>query len=438
LSANLPGYGLTVGYKRLRQTVRTRGAMAERIVLMLAYHFPPENAIGGARPYRFYKYLSQMGYRCHVITAADQGTRPDLDLEYIPDPFVTHPREGIGWQLERVVRKLLLPGATGIQWSRLACRAARGFLLSKPNAEVTIYSTYPPLGAHLAALLVMRKESIKWIADFRDPLSDNPGHTGLTRLQQELNRWLERTILKAATVAIVNTDALAEKWKNTYPNRRDRIHLIWNGFDPEDRIEPQLPPERDYQLISHVGELYGGRNITPLLESVSRLIEAGRLTAGGIRIRLVGPTESDCVPGPKFLLHAKQQGWLELIPEQVSPHDARQMAQDSDGLLLIQPHTSVQVPSKLFEYLRLGRPILAFILANTPIERILKQSGVAYRCAYAGSPPQEMDNAVHGFFDLEESADRANTWFEENFDAKKQTQVLDALIRLIHGRQGEL
>jgi Glycosyltransferase Family 4 len=411
--------------------------MAERIVLMLAYHFPPENAIGAARPYHFYKYLSKMGYRCHVITAADQGTRRDLDAEYVPDPFVAHPRGGIGWQLERAVRKLLVPGAVGIRWSRLACQAARAFLRSNPNAQVTVFSTYPPLGTHLAAFQLTRNSGLQWIADFRDPLANVPGRTGLTKLQQKLSQWIERTVLETATVTIVNTDAAAENFESSYPNRRDRVHLIWNGFDPEDRIEPLPLPERDYRLVSHVGELYGGRNVTPFLESVSRLIEAGRLVASSVRIRLVGPVESTSVPGPEFLARATQQGWLELIPEQVSQHEARRIAQVSDGLLLVQPHSAIQVPGKLFEYLRLGRPVLAFILPGTPIERILKQSGVVHRCAYAGSSIQEMDNAVASFFDLHEDADPANTWFEEHFDARKLTEGLDALIHSIHGRQRE-
>ena len=114
------------------------------------------------------------------------------------------------------------------------------------------------------------------------------------------------------------------------------------------------------------------------------------------------------------------------------------MAQESDGLLLVQPHTAVLIPGKLFEYLRLRRPILAFILPDTPIERILKQSGVTYRCVYAGDSFQELDDAVESFFNRKEEGSEANTWFEENFNAKKQTQALDALIRSMHERKGEL
>jgi glycosyltransferase involved in cell wall biosynthesis len=412
--------------------------MTERIVVMLAYHFPPENAIGGARPYRFYKYLSEMGYRCHVITAADQGHHPTLDTEYVPDPFVTTPRLGVGWQVERAVRKLLFPGVAGFQWSRLACQAARAFLLSKQTAEVTIYSTFPPLGVHLAALLLARRERLKWIADFRDPLYINPGHAGLTKFQQKLHGWLEKHLLNRADIVLVNTDALAERWKNAYPNRRDRIHVIWNGFDPADRVEQTALPQRAYRLFSHVGALYEGRDISPLLESISRLIDTGRLVGGGVRIRLVGSMDNGCIPGAEFLARAKAQGWLEIIPDQVPHHEARRMAQESDGLLLIQPHTAVLVPGKLFEYLRLRRPILAFILPDTPIERILKQSGVTYQCVYAGTSFQEIDHAVESFFNRKDEGSETNAWFEENFDAKRQTQVLDALIRSIHGRQGEL
>lgn len=408
--------------------------MAQRIVLMLAYHFPPENAIGGARPYYFYKYLSRMGYRCHVITAADQSTVPEFDSECVTDPFLLHPRHVIGWQLERAVRKVLIPGVVGIRWSCLASKAAHEFLLSNANAEITIYSTYPPLGTHLAALLLIRRRKLKWIVDYRDPLSNNPSHIGLTKYQRELYSWLEQLILRKADIVITATDVAAEKLKNSYPKYKEHVHVIWNGFDPEDRIEQRPLPQRTYRLFSHTGELYGGRDITPLLKSVSRLIDAGRLAANRVRIRLIGPFKSDSVPEPEFLRRAKELGWLELVPKQLPHYEARRIAQDSDGLLLVQPHSAVQVPGKLFEYLRLGRPILAFILPDAPIERILSESGVPYRCAYSGSSPQEMDSVVQSFFDLKSDGSQANAWFTEKFDVQKQTETLEALLQLIHGR----
>jgi len=49
----------------------------ERRVLMLAYYFPPQNAIGAARPYRFARYLRRMGTPVSVICSPvpKPGTR---------------------------------------------------------------------------------------------------------------------------------------------------------------------------------------------------------------------------------------------------------------------------------------------------------------------------------------------------------------------------
>jgi glycosyltransferase involved in cell wall biosynthesis len=301
---------------------------------------------------------------------------------------------------------------------------------SKQTAETTIYSTFPPFGAHLAALLLARNEKLKWIADFRDPMY--LGRPELTRFQRAAFSACERSMLKRANAVIVTTDTLADEWKCRYPDLAKRIHVIWNGFDPDDRIEEDKPPQRSYRLFSHVGALYGGRNITPLLESVSRLIEARRLWPDRLRIRLVGGMNNDCLPSAEFLARATKEGWLELIAEHLPRSDARRMAQDSDGLLLVQPHTTVQVPAKLVEYLRLRRPILAFIPSGSPIEKILKSSGVTYQAVYTGTRPQDFDDALEIFVKHSGAGEAPTAWFQQNFDAGRQTAELARLIQSLH------
>lgn len=126
--------------------------MNNHLVLILAYHFPPENAIGAARPFRFAKYLSRMGYTCHVFTAADQFGRADPNIEYVPDPFVASPRSSLRWQIERAVRKVFcqvmsvcsglcrLPGRlarTSAHTSAcIRARALRFFQHSRPLARI--------------------------------------------------------------------------------------------------------------------------------------------------------------------------------------------------------------------------------------------------------------------------------------------------------------
>ena len=409
--------------------------MTEHLVLIFAYHFPPENAIGGARPFRFSKYLSRLGYTCRVLTAAHQAGRDHPDTEYVPDPFVTESRRNLGYQLERGVRKAFLPAALGTQWSYYASQAARKNLRAHPKARVTIFSTFPPLGAHFAAWQLARSKEVRWIADFRDPLPHEWMHTPTNPFQRQVYRWLEGSLVRRADAIIANTDMARGRWLEKYPSLGSRIHLIWNGFDPDERIQPFPLPPRDYKLLSHVGELCFGRTATPILQSVARLIAGGKLPAGSLRVRLIGPTDPSCLPDAEFICHAKNQGWLELVNEQIPQHEARRVAQTSDGLLLLQPHSSVQVPGKLFDYLQIGRPILAFIQPNSPTERILERSGVAYRCAYPGSTPEMIDNVVASFFDLPSTPVSPSPWFQTEFNAEYQTQMLDALIQSLHNSE---
>ncbi len=146
--------------------------MTDHLVLIFAYHYPPEDVIGAARPFRFAKYLSKLGYTCRIFTAAEQIGRSDPDTEYVPDPFITYSRRSLSWQLERAVRKLFLPGEMGMHWSYHASLAARTYMKTHPAACVTLFSTFPPLGPPLAAWQLARSKNLPWIADFRDPIPD--------------------------------------------------------------------------------------------------------------------------------------------------------------------------------------------------------------------------------------------------------------------------
>jgi hypothetical protein len=73
--------------------------MTRYLVLIFAYHFPPENAIGGARPFRFSKYLSGLGYTCRVFTTADQAGRDDSNS--VRATFVCYAWLSLPWMADR-------------------------------------------------------------------------------------------------------------------------------------------------------------------------------------------------------------------------------------------------------------------------------------------------------------------------------------------------
>ncbi len=406
--------------------------MPQDLVLMFAYHFPPENVIGALRPYRFYKYLTRLGYRCHVFTAAHVSQLPDLDAERVPDPFVDEPRRGTGWQVERAIRKFFLPGVTGSQWSARAYRAALSFLDSNPGYRVTIFSTFPPIGTHFAGYWLARQRHLPWIADYRDPVGDNSIHDQLNRFQQDVFRRLEKIFVTSNDFAIANTDAAEANLKGKYPNHAARIQMISNGFDPEVRVGPLPLANPAIKVLAHVGELYGGRTVCPVLESIQRLIDRGRLSPRETLVRLVGPAVPGSTPDTEFMSKAVSQGWLTSDPERVAQDTAHQIIQTADYLLLIQNQSRLQVPAKLYEYIQIGRPILAFVQPESPVERILSQSGVPYRCFYPSMPPDRLDEVIFDFFQLDTSPVQASSWFEDRFNARSHAHKVAELIERVH------
>jgi len=183
-----------------------------------------------------------------------------------------------------------------------------------------------------------------------------------------------------------------------------------------------------------VGELYEGRVITPLLLSIHRLIQSGRISPANILIQLVGPVRGTSVPGPEFMAQAAGRGWLRVCSEQLPQAEAQRIMLESDGLLLVQPHSTLQVPGKLFEYVQIGRPTLAYILPDTPIERILKKSGVPCAFAYSSASDENLDEAVFQFFKLDTTAAKPSDWFEESFNVQRHA---GQLFQLMSGIQTE-
>ncbi len=409
--------------------------MTDDLVLIFAYHFPPENVIGALRPFRLYKYLSRLDYQCHVISAADVTQIPGINGQFVADTFEMEPRQGIGWQAERALRKFLLPGVVGSQWAVHAYRAAVRYIREQPRQRVTVFSTFPPVGTHLAAYWLARRHHLPWIADFRDPFADNPVNVQENPLTKNIYRKLEQLIVGSADFVIANTDAAQNKLRRTYPDRADRIKVIWNGFDPEDRLLPLPPISPGRKVCAHVGELYGGRKASPLLHSLRRLIERHELSPSEFQVHFVGPAVEGSLPDQQFMDRAVQEGWVKFNPQRVALTEAHRITQTADSLLLIQHPAGLQVPGKLYEYLQIGRPILAFGPQDTPVERILQKSGVPYQCIYPSYDENELDRLVLQFFRMGSVECRPSAWFENEFNAQHHAEKLSELIQLANSQR---
>jgi hypothetical protein len=402
--------------------------MSDKTLLMIAYHFPPENVIGAARPFRFYKYAPMFGWTPVVVTAAPQDPNyTPAGVHYIADPFSTKPRSS-EWHVERVIRRFAVPDL-GLTWSRHVARFCRAQIDAvKPGKSVVVYSTFPPVGTHLAALQVVRKHRACWIADYRDPYAGHHTRSALsTRCSRFAARQIDRRMIETASIVIANTEAAAQELKSEYAHIADKITVIWNGYDPsEDLIAPSLPAG-ERKIILHSGTMYAGRHTGPVMTSISRLIENGRISPASILFRFVGTCVAGSLIPADIVQSGIRRGWIEVFAE-VLPHAAAvEMAQQANALLLLQPQSRTQVPGKLFEYIRIGRPILAFIQKHSPIDDILSRCGIPNVCIYPEDDADSIDDALLRFLAIPSGPWKPSQWFESTFNAVEQARILCSL-----------
>ena len=400
-------------------------APVRKRMLVLAYWYPPENTSGAQRPHRFVKHLRVHGYESTIVTASAQAGAPS--------PGAVHASAAArGWSgpaaLSRAIHacERALPYADRLPWAPLAVEAARkAFAGERPSV---ILSTSPPVATHAAALALKRKFRVPWVADFRDPMLDNPFR--LRAWGKPYDRALEALIFGNADAILANTDRAADAMRRRHPDAARRIHVLWNGYDPDEPLAAAPLPPRAFRSLVHLGSLYGGRHPGLLLAAMRRLVGRGEVDPAGIRVSLTGPVE----PGQAWVadyLGDASPTWLECRNLTVSRAEAQKQMTEADYLLLLDLNErgmGLQVPAKLFEYVRIGRPILAITAKGSSSAEILANCGVPHVSIFDTDTEEEVDGKVLSFFRLPTDAVPPSEWFRREFDAVEQTRTLQAIL----------
>jgi glycosyltransferase involved in cell wall biosynthesis len=399
-----------------------------RRVLILAYWYPPENESGALRPFRFWKYLPKHGYDALVVAASSAAASPETGPVF-RTPEARHAScviKSIAWTTRLLER--VLPYNDCLEWVPHAVATA-GSLLRREEIPV-IVSTSPPVATHMAALCLKRWYGARWIADFRDPLAGNPFRTRRIGIPYDI--LLERSIVSWADALVVNTDSAFEALALRYPKHCAKIHVIWNGYDPEDAFRAANIERGRNKTIAHFGSIYGGRHPGELLRSLQRLLQRGVLEGRQVKINLVGSIDRNqsWLRDPSFM-ELTRTGCLQFTDRAVPRDQARTLMGETDYLLLLDVNelkTALQVPGKLFEYVRIGRPILAFTTRGSPVDRILRQAGTPHVCVYPEDAAGEVDRKVLSLLSMPTEPVAPSAWFRRQFDAIEQASSLARIV----------
>ena len=379
-------------------------------VLMAAYYFPPAGGIGTAgaqRVLKFAKYLPCYGWRPFILTVREHSYEtylamdPSLAVRIPSDtPTVRTPvfrglRTILTWR-DKVMRHVRgggsalragladpvnIPSAAPPILTRFQrFKDAITDLFEIPDEEMgwlvpgvvaglrtirrqridAIYATGRPWTALVIGLVLARLTGRPFLADFRDPWMTNPFRLPYSRLRTTLEAHLERAVVEGAERVIANTEALRDEFLQRFPHQpATKFVSLLNGFDPEDFSGIGAPVTRPgkHLTITHTGFLYLKRDPKRFLEAVKSAVQTGEVSASSLQVRFVGPVEL-----PYSLeSYAATAGLGDVIAVhgRVPYEESLEFLNSSDVLLLLQPGTKTQVPSKLFEYIGMRKPILA-------------------------------------------------------------------------------
>jgi len=390
-----------------------------RKLLIITHAFPPNPAPGSARAWRLYKYLQEFGYETHVLTAS-RPDKPQPRVKWVPVPARNF--------AEQVLRKFVFPVDEDIQWTLPAIRAARN-LIATTKIDAVL-STVPFIQDHVIGYRLKKEFGLPWIADYRDPIVGNPFRraTGIPGL---VDRVLEARFLATADLLVAVTDYGRQEWIDRSPEVESRSTVIWNGYDPEEPIVPMPIPSRSYRVTSHFGSFYGGRNPVVPLASVLRLVRRGALDPARFRFRLVGDMEPQIrAHNSELFQQLNSLGCLELEPVVPRALALRSMM-ESDSLLLADNNRAGighTVPAKLFEYVRVGRPILALTVKGSPVERILAMSGARFVTISPDMDESTVDERMIEFFNLSTEPAQLSQQFLTEFNGRNQARTLAGLL----------
>jgi hypothetical protein len=139
-------------------------------------------------------------------------------------------------------------------------------------------------------------------------------------------------------------------------------------------------------------------------------------------VKLVGPIDPQTFSAHKRTFERMQRsGVLQFKNTLVPRSDALNETLEADYLLLLdlnEQNASFQVPSKLLDYIRTGKPILAYTPENSPVERILARSGIPHVTIDPRAADTISDQRLLRFLQIPPETHKASSWFEANFSAK--------------------
>jgi glycosyltransferase involved in cell wall biosynthesis len=354
-------------------------------VLLVTMYFPPSGGGGVQRALKFATHLPELGIETHVLAPDDPKWIHRDDDPMPPMLAWVHRARYIGPRgrkpaeelygkegLERALiharlasRRLLVPDEN-VSWNLTAIPAA--IRIARKEKIDVVVTTSPPNSVHLVGAAVKKATGAKWVADLRDSLVAHPHRRAesiAVRAKEKVDEGVARLVAHSADAITCVSDAIAEEARGFSPH--GKVVTISNGCDFDDFAGMDYTPTGRFR-ITHTGSFFGKRDPRPFLTALD---ESGL----DVQARFLGDFRSS------DRAWAEERGLgdrLELIP--YAPRQAAlELQRDSEALLLLIPDAGGRgkgvLSGKVFEYIAVGRPILAAVPPDGAAAELIRETG---------------------------------------------------------------
>lgn len=383
-------------------------------ILLIAHSFPPDPLVGSFRAAKVANAFRSAGHDVEVVTACLPGEwgpfrkiEPGFRVHTVR--AIPNPRHGYVWAKSFLrsargadsgadIRETPLsgrlsssPAEPGPTWKRLILSAlwtpddsqgfvppalARSLRIRRQGVDL-IYTTAPPFSDHLVGLALKKLTGLPWVAEFRDPWSDNPEKSAevQSRPTDAVNRWLERRCLEEADHVVAVAEATRELLAGKLPpESRAKVVTVLNGIDGFEAV-PNVSLNGSPFRIVYAGSLQSGRDPRPFFRGLAKLKEERGLGASDLRVEFIGSNPT--YHGHPIEAWTRKLGISELVEflPWMPQEEARARMRSANLLLLLFRDQRIQIPNKLYDYLGAQRPILAMVDRTGEAARMLRAVG---------------------------------------------------------------
>lgn len=335
-----------------------------------------------------------------------------------------------------IIEKLILQ--LDSQWSWFLSATVRGYFVGRKYRPQIVYSTAGPPSTHMAGFCLHKLLRRPWLAELHDPLiydDERPRwHNYLFK------KWIEKTILANAAAVIYFTDKALESATRRH-KLKGRAVVLRPGADLPDLDGADYTP-RDRLHLGHFGSLAADRNLAAIIKGLAAIFESRPELRERICLDVYGaqldPASRAALQkfplGDAFCAH----GRLEFDPR--TGKSGRQQVLEamrrSDVLLLVYGTDSAcqeYIPSKLYEYLLMRRPILGLASRGSELESILTATG---HTVVAEEDPAAVQAALLIFIEDWLAGGLPDSRFESSFTVGNAVDQLLEVARQITAASG--